>query len=466
MLPIVAIVGRPNVGKSTLFNQLTGTTAALVADIEGLTRDRIYGHIQSEKNDLIVIDTGGLDFDHGELSQTIQEQTETAIEEADLVCFVVDGREGLTNSDREVALDLRKKNKDTILVVNKVEGMSSEDLEADFYNLGLKEMVSLSAKRGDKCADLIDLIEKKIDQPDIDSTARELDENEMSIALVGRPNVGKSTFINSFIKEERVLTQDRPGTTRDSIFIDFNYQDIPLVLIDTAGIRRKKKVDETIEKFSVVKALQAIDLADSVIVIIDASEGITDQDLSLIGLVINSGRAFCIALNKYDLLDDEQKEQLDRQIKRRLKFASFIQTVEVSALKSMQLEKTIDTAIESAKSSMQDVPTSKISTLIEKLTETKPPPYVQGRRIKLKYATQVNHQPPTFIIYGTQTSKLRDNYKRFLESQIRKAFQFKGTPIRLIFKDSDNPFAGKRNKLTTRQWKKRRRIIRIRKKKK
>ena len=466
MLPIVAIVGRPNVGKSTLFNQLTGTTAALVADIEGLTRDRIYGHIQSEKNDLIVIDTGGLDFDHGELSQTIQEQTETAIEEADLVCFVVDGREGLTNSDREVALDLRKKNKDTILVVNKVEGMSSEDLEADFYNLGLKEMVSLSAKRGDNCADLIDLIEQKIDQPDIDSTARELDENEMSIALVGRPNVGKSTFINSFIKEERVLTQDRPGTTRDSIFIDFNYQDIPLVLIDTAGIRRKKKVDETIEKFSVVKALLAIDLADSVIVIIDASEGITDQDLSLIGLVINSGRAFCIALNKYDLLDDEQKEQLDRQIKRRLKFASFIQTVEVSALKSMQLEKTIDTAIESAKSSMQDVPTSKISTLIEKLTETKPPPYVQGRRIKLKYATQVNHQPPTFIIYGTQTSKLRDNYKRFLESQIRKAFQFKGTPIRLIFKDSDNPFAGKRNKLTTRQWKKRRRIIRIRKKKK
>jgi len=466
MLPIVAIVGRPNVGKSTLFNQLTGTSAALVADIQGLTRDRIYGHIQSEKNDLIVIDTGGLDFDHGDLSQTIQEQTETAIEEADLVCFVVDGREGLANSDREVALDLRKKDKETILVVNKVEGMSSEGLEADFHSLGFKEMVSISAKRGDNCADLIGLIEQKINQPDIDSTARELDENEMSIALVGRPNVGKSTFINSFIKEERVLTQNRPGTTRDSIFIDFNYRDIPLVLIDTAGIRRKKKVNETIEKFSVVKALQAIDLADSVIVIIDALEGITDQDLSLIGLVINSGRAFCIALNKYDLLDDEQKEYLDRQIKRRLKFASFIETVEISALKSMQLEKTIDKAIESAKSSMQDVPTSKISTLIEKLTETKPPPYVQGRRIKLKYATQVNHQPPTFIIYGTQTSKLRDNYKRFLESQIRKAFQFKGTPIRLIFKDSDNPFAGKRNKLTTRQWKKRRRIIRIRKKKK
>ena len=272
MLPIVAIVGRPNVGKSTLFNQLTGTKAALVADVEGLTRDRIYGHIQSGANDVIVIDTGGLDFDHGELSQTIQEQTETAIDEADLICFVVDGRDGLANSDLEVALDLRKKNKDTILVVNKTEGMKSENLEADFFSLGFKEMISISAKRGDQCDDLIDLIEQKIDRSSFDSTDRELSDNEMSIALVGRPNVGKSTFINSFIKEDRLLTQNRPGTTRDSIFIDYNYKGTPLVLIDTAGIRKKKKVDQTIEKFSVVKALQAIDLSDSVIVIIDASE--------------------------------------------------------------------------------------------------------------------------------------------------------------------------------------------------
>ncbi len=231
MLPIVAIVGRPNVGKSTLFNQLTGTKAALVADVEGLTRDRIYGHIQSGANDVIVIDTGGLDFDHGELSQTIQEQTETAIDEADLICFVVDGRDGLANSDLEVALDLRKKNKDTILVVNKTEGMKSENLEADFFSLGFKEMISISAKRGDQCDDLIDLIEQKIDRSSFDSTDRELSDNEMSIALVGRPNVGKSTFINSFIKEDRLLTQNRPGTTRDSIFIDYNYKGTPLVLI-------------------------------------------------------------------------------------------------------------------------------------------------------------------------------------------------------------------------------------------
>lgn len=465
MLPVVAIVGRPNVGKSTLFNQLTGTKAALVADFEGLTRDRIYGHIKSKKSEIIVIDTGGLDFDHGDLSQTIQEQTESAIEEADLICFVVDGREGLANSDREVASGLRKRNKNTILVVNKVEGMSNDDLEADFFGLGFKSMISVSAKRGDYCEELIEEIKQNLEFSNDISTTRELGENELSIALVGRPNVGKSTFINSFIKEERLLTQNKPGTTRDSIYIESQYQGKPLVLIDTAGIRKKKKVDETIEKFSVVKALQAIDLADAVIVIIDAEEGVTEQDLSLIGLVINSGRAFCIALNKYDLLDDERKEQLERQIDRRLKFATFIEKIEISALKKMNLENTVKTAINSAMSSMQSVPTSKISSLLENLTETKPPPYVQGRRIKLKYATQVSHQPPTFIIYGTQTTKLRDNYKRFLESQIRKAFKFEGTPIRLLFKDGNNPYAGKRNKLSPRQFKKRRRIIRLRKKK-
>jgi len=274
MLPIVAIVGRPNVGKSTLFNQLTGTKAALVADFEGLTRDRIYGHIQSEKNEIIVIDTGGLDFDHGELSQTIQEQTETAIEEADLICFLVDGREGLANSDREVALDLRKKDKDTILVINKVEGMSTEDLEADFYSLGFKTMMSISAKRGDHCEDLIDLIEQKIDQPIDDSSARELDENEMSIALVGRPNVGKSTFINSFIKEDRLLTQNRPGTTRDSIFIDFKYKDRPLVLIDTAG-RLHNKVNLMNELSKIKRVMQKVvdNAPQEVLLVLDGSTG-------------------------------------------------------------------------------------------------------------------------------------------------------------------------------------------------
>ena len=241
MLPIVAIVGRPNVGKSTLFNQLTGTSAALVADIEGLTRDRIYGHIQSETNDLIVIDTGGLDFDHGDLSQTIQEQTETAIEEADLVCFVVDGREGLANSDREVALDLRKKDKETILVVNKVEGMSSEGLEADCHSLGFKEMVSISAKRGDNCADLIGLIQQKIDQPDIDSTARELDENEMSIAwLEGQMLVNQLLLILSLKKNECSLRIDlgQQGTAYSLILI-IEICRLFLLILQVLGGRKK-----------------------------------------------------------------------------------------------------------------------------------------------------------------------------------------------------------------------------------
>ena len=461
--PIISLVGRPNVGKSTLFNRLSNSRQALVSDYEGLTRDRQYANIQlEEERPCTIVDTGGLTNEDSVIDSGIQNQVLSALDESDVIYFIVSNKDGVTALDLDISSQLRKLKKNIILVCNKAEGLNLSSA-SEFYELGLGEPTLISAEHNQG---IQDLIEKTLPLIPEATDSEELDIDGIAVAVLGRPNVGKSTLINRILGEERVLSVDLPGTTRDSIFIPFEREGEQYTLIDTAGIRKKKKVDETIEKFSVVKALQAIDLADSVVVIIDASEGITDQDLSLIGLVINSGRAFCIALNKYDLLDEEQKEQLERQIKRRLKFASFIETVEISALKSMQLKKAINTAIESAKSSMQDVATSKISTLIERLTETKPPPYVQGRRIKLKYATQVNHQPPTFIIYGTQTGKLRDNYKRFLESQIRKAFNFKGTPIRLIFKDGDNPFAGKRNKLTHRQWKKRRRIIRMRKKKK
>ena len=464
MLPVVAIVGRPNVGKSSLFNQLTQTNDALVADFHGLTRDRIYGHLHTDKSDIILIDTGGLDHDHGYLSQVIKEQTDLAIEESDLIVMIVDGREGLTNSDQEIAQALRKKNKSVLLAVNKTEGMNSQTMAADFYSLGFKAMLSISALRGDHCQELISRILEILGMNQADSGYQELPEEKISIALIGRPNVGKSTFINGLLKEERLLTENQPGTTRDTIHIDYQFGNQDLILIDTAGIRRKKKVGETIEKFSIVKALQALDLSDAVIVMIDGDEGITDQDLSLIGLVVNSGRAFIITINKYDLLDEAAKEMVDRQIKRKLKFAAYVDVQFISALKRRHLKQTMNGVLAAAKNAMRTVPTSELSSLIEKLMETDPPPYVQGRRIKLKYAHQGGIQPPTFIIYGNQTKKLRDNYKKFIESRIRSYFSFMGTPIQLFFKDSKNPFSDRKNKLSHRQWKKRRRVIRLRKK--
>ena len=464
MLPVVAIVGRPNVGKSSLFNQLTQTNDALVADFHGLTRDRIYGHLHTDKSDIILIDTGGLDHDHGDLSQVIKEQTDLAIEESDLIVMIVDGREGLTNSDQEIAQALRKKNKSVLLAINKTEGMNSQTMAADFYSLGFKAMLSISALRGDHCQELISRILEILGMNQADSGYQELPEEKISIALIGRPNVGKSTFINGLLKEERLLTENQPGTTRDTIHIDYQFGNQDLILIDTAGIRRKKKVGEAIEKFSIVKALQALDLSDAVIVMIDGDEGITDQDLSLIGLVLNSGRAFIITINKYDLLDEAAKEMVDRQIKRKLKFAAYVDVQFISALKRQHLKQTMNGVLAAAKNAMRTVPTSELSSLIEKLMETDPPPYVQGRRIKLKYAHQGGIQPPTFIIYGNQTKKLRDNYKKFIESRIRSYFSFMGTPIQLFFKDSKNPFADRKNKLSNRQWKKRRRVIRLRKK--
>ncbi len=464
MLPVVAIVGRPNVGKSSLFNQLTQTNDALVADFHGLTRDRIYGHLRTDKSDIILIDTGGLDHDHGDLSQVIKEQTDLAIEESDLIVMIVDGREGLTNSDQEIAHALRKKNKSVLVAINKTEGMNSQTMAADFYSLGFKAMLSISALRGDHCEELISRILEILGMNQADSGYQEIPEEKISIALIGRPNVGKSTFINGLLKEERLLTENQPGTTRDSIHIDYQFGNQDLILIDTAGIRRKKKVGEAIEKFSIVKALQALDLSDAVIVMIDGDEGITDQDLSLIGLVLNSGRAFIITINKYDLLDEAAKEMVDRQIKRKLKFAAYVDVQFISALKRKHLKQTMNGVLAAAKNAMRTVPTSELSSLIERLMETDPPPYVQGRRIKLKYAHQGGIQPPTFIIYGNQTKKLRDNYKKFIERQIRSYFSFMGTPIQLFFKDSKNPFSDRKNKLSHRQWKKRRRVIRLRKK--
>jgi GTP-binding protein len=466
MLPVIAIVGRPNVGKSTLFNRLSGTKDALVADFEGLTRDRIYGYLKSERFQSILIDTGGLVHDHGDLSNVIQEQTLLAIQESDLILFVVDGREGLVSNDLEIARSLRKENKPIIVVVNKTEGIPEDAIDTDFLKFGFKEIIKVSAIRGDQCEALIEKAVLFLDEDLAENEFLELPDETTSIALIGRPNVGKSTFINSLIKENRLLTQNKPGTTRDTIYVDFKYKQRELVLIDTAGIRRRKNIDLDIEKFSIVKALQAVELSDSVIVLIDGMEGITDQDLSLIGLVLKNERALTIAVNKLDALTEYQMENIDKQIRRKLKFVNFVDVNNVSALTKENITLVLKSAIDAADVSLKTVPTSKITKLIEDMVESDPPPYNQGRRIKLKYAHQAGSQPPMFIIYGTQTKKLRDNYKKFLENRIRDYFSFWGSPIRLIFKDSSNPYAEKKNKLNFRQWKKRKRIIRLRKKNK
>ena len=465
MLPIIAIVGRPNVGKSTFFNRLTGTRDALVADFSGLTRDRIYGHMSHQSLEAIMIDTGGLVHDHGDLSEVIQEQTKLAIEESDLILFLVDAKQGLISNDQEIANQLRKENKPIILVVNKTEGVNREESVSEFFSLGLGVPQSVSALRGDNCEDIkeriFDLLELKINEVN----RIELPETTTSIALIGRPNVGKSTFINSILREDRLLTQNQPGTTRDTIHVNFQYQSRDLILIDTAGIRRRKNIRQKVEKFSIVKALQAIELSDSVIVLIDGIEGITDQDSSLIGLVLKNERALTIAVNKSDALDDDQLQVLKRNIDRKLRFINFVDINNVSALENKNLDPVLSSAIDAADAASLSVPTKEISKLIENLILSNPPPSIQGRRIKLKYAHQGGSQPPIFIVYGNQTNKIRESYKRFLINQIRKKFGFWGTPIRLEFRNSINPYAEKKNKLSLRQWRKRKRIIRLRKKK-
>jgi len=379
---------------------------------------------------------------------------------------VVDGREGLVSNDLEIARSLRKENKPIFVVINKTEGIPEDAIDTDFLKFGFKEIIKVSAIRGDQCEALSEKIALFLDEDLAENEFLELPDETTSIALIGRPNVGKSTFINSLIKENRLLTQNKPGTTRDSIYVDFKYKQRELVLIDTAGIRRRKNIDLDIEKFSIVKALQAVELSDSVIVLIDGMEGITDQDLSLIGLVLKNERALTIAINKLDALTEYQMENIEKQIRRKLKFVNFVDVNNVSALTKENITLVLKSAIDAADVSLKTVPTSKLSKLIEDMVESDPPPYNQGRRIKLKYAHQAGSQPPMFIIYGTQTKKLRDNYKKFLENRIRDYFSFWGSPIRLIFKDSSNPYAEKKNKLNFRQWKKRKRIIRLRKKNK
>ena len=453
-------MGRPNVGKSTLFNRLTGTRDALVADYPGLTRDRLYGFCRSDLGAAVIIDTGGLSGDQDEMSVLMARQVDLAVAEADFVVFLLEAS-GMTAADEAIAALLRRSGKKVVIAVNKAEGLPAELTAAEFWSLGMGEPMVISAARGDRVNDLLRSVLAQLSSGTVESeidTGKPVDAGGIRIAVVGRPNVGKSTLINRFIGEERLVATDQAGTTRDSIYVPFESNDKQYVLIDTAGIRRRAKIKESVEKFSIVKALQAIEEADAVMVLLDAHEGIADQDVSLIGLVLERGRAMTVGVNKWDGLSSSDRAALRREIERKLPFLDFVERHNISARHGSNIYDLLESAARAAECAWREMPTSKMTQVLTDAVAEHPPPLVRGRRIKLSYAHQGGRNPPVVVVHGNQTERLPISYRRYLINRFRKVFRLSGTPIRLELVSSRNPYAGKRNRLTPRQMKSRQRI--------
>ena len=480
--PVVALVGRPNVGKSTLFNRLTRTRDALVADFPGLTRDRKYGHANISGYDFIVIDTGGIDGTEEGVEEKMAEQSLLAIEEADVVLFLVDARAGLTAADIGIANYLRQRtNKTTVVVANKTDGIDADSHCAEFYQLGLGEIEQIAASQGRGVTQLMEQVlaplaeklqeneaenDRTSDEEEKDEWDHEFDfdseedtslidealdeeledeqDKNIKIAIVGRPNVGKSTLTNRILGEDRVVVYDMPGTTRDSIYIPMERDGQQYTLIDTAGVRKRGKVHLAVEKFSVIKTLQAIQDANVVLLTIDARENISDQDLSLLGFILNAGRSLVIVVNKWDGLDQDVKDRVKSELDRRLDF--------------------IDFAREAYACATQRMTTSLLTRILQMATDEHQPPMIGGRRIKLKYAHPGGYNPPIIVVHGNQMDKLPDSYKRYLSNYYRKSLKIIGSPIRLLFQEGSNPFAGRKNKLTPNQLRKRKRLMKFIKK--
>lgn len=461
MIPVIALVGRPNVGKSTLFNRLTRTQDALVADFPGLTRDRQYGDVHFEGKSFIVVDTGGVGVDDAAVDALMSKQSEIALQESEVVFFMVDARAGLTAVDQAIASRLRKINKPITLIINKVDGLDAEVISADFQSLGFSSLYTISASHGRGIHHLLSAVTADFALPDaVDET-----NGAIKIAFAGRPNVGKSTLINRILGEERVVVYDLPGTTRDSIAIPFARDDQEYILIDTAGVRRRARVDEKIEKFSVIKTLQSIKESHVCLMLLDAREGITDQDLHLLGFIIESGKALVIAINKWDGLDEDHKERVRQELSRRLHFAQFAKIRFISALHGSGvglLFKDIEQAYASA---TQQLSTPQLTRLLEDFVQQHQPPLVQSRRIKLRYAHAGGHNPPIIVIHGNQLASVPDSYKRYLTKAFTEKLGLVGTPLRLEFKTGTNPFKGKKNKLSERQINRKKRLLRHVKKK-
>jgi len=442
MKPVIALIGRPNVGKSTLFNRLTRSRDALVADLPGLTRDRHYGEGRIGERPFLVIDTGGFEPVAKEgIVHEMAKQTRQAIVEADVVVFIVDGRQGLTPHDKTITDFLRKSGRQVMLVVNKSEGMKYTSVTADFYELGLGDPYVISAAHGDGVADLVD------QALDMAIEGKPQEENEeaplkgIKIAIVGRPNVGKSTMVNTLLGEERVIAFDMPGTTRDSIEIPFERNGKHYTLIDTAGIRRKGKVFEAIEKFSVVKTLQSISEANVVLLLLDAQQDISEQDAHIAGFILESGRALVVGINKWDGLTSDHRDHIKREIDRKLTFLTFAKFHYISALKStgiMQMLKSIDSAYAAA---MAKLPTPQLTRALQEALDHQQPRRKGSIRPQLRYAHQGGQNPPIIVIHGNALESIESSYKRYLEKHFRDSFSLTGTPLRIEFRSGKNPFS-------------------------
>ena len=479
MLPVIALVGRPNVGKSTLFNRLTRTRDALVADFPGLTRDRKYGQASYDGYEFIVVDTGGSDGSEEGIETEMAEQSLLAIEAADIVLFLVDARAGMNAADQAIAQHLRKQQKKCFLVANKTDGIDADSNCAEFYQLAIGEVHQIAAAHGRGVTQLLDLTlqpviaelaaeEDELEQDDAeladlylegDDEAHEegktgFEDKPVKLAIIGRPNVGKSTLTNRILGEERVIVYDMPGTTRDSIYIPMTRNEREYVLIDTAGVRKRKKVSDVVEKFSVIKTLKAIEDANVVLIVVDAREGISDQDLSLLGFALNAGRSLVIAVNKWDGLDDYVKERIKTELDRRLGFIDFARLHFISALHGTGVGHLFESVDEAYASATKRISTAMLRRIMDMAQADHQPPLVRGRRVKLKYAHAGGYNPPRIVIHGNQVHDLPDSYKRYLMNYYRKALNIMGTPIKIEFKEGDNPYAGRSNKMTLSQKRK------------
>ncbi|MFC1690147.1 ribosome biogenesis GTPase Der [Pseudomonadota bacterium] len=456
MLPVVAIVGRPNVGKSTLFNVLTRTRDALVADMPGVTRDRQYGISRVGKSPCLLVDTGGLVSNAEGIDYLTAQQVHQAIEESELVLFVVSARDGRMAEDEEIASLLRKSSRKVIMVANKIDGLDEDTAMADFASMGMGDLLPVAAahRRG------LDSMMRRVDEllPETPEAEEEDTTDRLRLAIVGRPNVGKSTLVNRLLGEERVLAFDQPGTTRDTISTQLERDGQQYELIDTAGVRRRSRVTEVVEKFSTIKALQAIDRAHVVVLMLDANEGLTDQDTTLLGHILTQGRALVIALNKWDGLDPDHRKRVRSDMDRKLTYVDWAQQVTLSALHGSGIQELINAVQVAWKSALKDFSTPELTRVLTAAFEAHQPPMKHGRTAKLRYAHSGGKLPPRIIIHGSRTDTIPDSYRRYLVNRFIKHFKLKGTPVFISFRDSDNPYKEKKNTLSRRQLEKRKRL--------